>query len=217
MSTGNVSLPSAAASSRPLSSCHADLPAHVATRVPPSTALPESAAFSFLKKETLPPVHTTPDVGSLSILSSQSLRMSERSQTGSSGCTSSADSGRGTCGLPPLDMSLSMSREYSSLPTSFSSSSTPNQTLKLSSDSAFNFENRDPFLFSMPSQEPLDEYQADSRKESSCGPDSPSCKRTRDSDSICCDWTRGPDMDLTAQRSRHPRKKRQRMQTIVLD
>lgn len=195
-----------------MSSC----PADSLTR--PPTALLEAA--SFLRKAGVAAM-AAQDRTSPSHMSSQSLRMSERSQTASSGCTSSADSGRGTSGLPPLDMSLSMSlsRDYSSHHTSLSSSSTPNQTLKLSSDSAFNFEYKDPFLFSMPSQEPLDDFPTHSSKGtpvscpiSSCGS---CCKRNRD-DSLC-DWTPIPDLDLAAQRIRTPQKKRQRMQTIVLD
>jgi hypothetical protein len=155
-------------------------------------------------------------------MSSQSLRMSERSQTTSSGCTSSADSGRGTSGLPPLDMSISMSlsRDYSSHHTSLSSPSTPNQTLKLSSDSAFNFEYKDPFLFSMPSQDQLEDYQRHCSKEApvSCPLTNCSncCKRNRD-DSMS-DWTRMNELDISsAQRIRSPQKKRQRVKTIVLE
>lgn len=88
---------------------------------------------------------------------------SQSSQASSSGCPSSSDSGRGTTGLPPLDMTLStsLSGDYSSHHTSMSSSSTPNPALKLSSDSAFNFECKDPFLFSLPPHDNLDDFQHD--------------------------------------------------------
>lgn len=181
------------------------------------TAHPEVAPFVHKAAVTTQDHHFS----SGSHMSSQSLRMSERSQTTSSGCTSSADSGRGTSGLPPLDMSISMSlsRDYSSHHTSLSSPSTPNQTLKLSSDSAFNFEYKDPFLFSMPSQDQLEDYQGRSSKESpvSCPLSNCSncCKRNRD-DSMT-GWTPLSELDLSAQRIRSPQKKRQRVKTIVLE
>lgn len=89
-------------------------------------------------------------------------KASQSSQASSSGCPSSSDSGRGTTGLPPLDMTLStsLSGDYSQH-TSVSSSSTPNPRLKLSSDSAFNFECKDPFLFSLPPHDNLDDFQHD--------------------------------------------------------
>ena len=103
-----------------------------------------------------------------------------------------------------MSLSMSLSRDYSSLHTSLSSSSTPNQTLKLSSDSTFNFECKDPFLFSMPSQEAHEECE----KGGSC------CKRVHESDSLC-DWT--SDSSAVPSAAHHRHKKRQRMQTILID